>query len=125
MSKYNGYHPKRNRIYQTMTLYDKDERGNIDSKEFLRMVFERPYERDSEYLKESSERSMQTARDSSAGTTLLDLAAELKESLSQEEVQMMMRKSDPRRTGRISLSSFIDFNRNTYCDGSVMFDGII
>ena len=25
MSKYNGYHPKRNHIYQTMALFDKDE----------------------------------------------------------------------------------------------------
>ncbi len=52
MSKYNGYHPKRNRIYQTMSLYDRDESGNIDFREFLRMIFERPYERDtSEDLK--------------------------------------------------------------------------
>ena len=46
MSKYNGYHPKRNRIYQTMAVYDKDESGNIDFREFLRMIFEKPYERD-------------------------------------------------------------------------------
>ena len=30
MSKFNGYHPKRNYIYQTMALYDTDESGNID-----------------------------------------------------------------------------------------------
>lgn len=47
MSKYAGYHPKRNRIYQTMSIYDKDESGNIDFREFLRMLFEKPYERDS------------------------------------------------------------------------------
>ena len=63
MSKYNGYHPKHNLIYQTMALYDKDESGNIDFKEFLRMDFEKPFERESEYLKESSGRSMQTAID--------------------------------------------------------------
>lgn len=47
MSKYNGYHPKRNYIYQTMAVYDKDESGNIDFREFIRMIFEKPYERDS------------------------------------------------------------------------------
>ena len=46
MSKHNGYHPKRNRIYQTMALYDRDESGNIDFREFLKMVFEKPYQRD-------------------------------------------------------------------------------
>jgi len=42
---------------------------------------------------------------------LLDLALELKESVTQEEVQMIMRKLDPKRTGKISLTAFIDFNR--------------
>lgn len=46
MSKYNGYHPKRNHIYQTMALFDKDESGSIDFREFLRMIHEKPYERD-------------------------------------------------------------------------------
>lgn len=32
MSKYKGYHPKRNNIYQTMAIYDRDESGNIDFK---------------------------------------------------------------------------------------------
>lgn len=30
-----------------MSIYDKDESGNIDFREFLRMLFEKPYERDS------------------------------------------------------------------------------
>ena len=42
---------------------------------------------------------------------LLDLALELKESVTQEEVEMMMQKLDPKRTGKISLTAFIDFNR--------------
>lgn len=46
MGKYNGYHPKRNRIFQVMSLYDIDESGSIDFKEFLKMVFEKPCERD-------------------------------------------------------------------------------
>jgi len=29
-----------------MAVYDRDESGNIDFKEFLRMIFEKPYERD-------------------------------------------------------------------------------
>lgn len=46
MSKYNGYHPKRNYIYQTIAIFDKDESGSIDFREFLRMVHEKPYEKD-------------------------------------------------------------------------------
>jgi Ca2+-binding EF-hand superfamily protein len=46
MSKYNGYHPKRNYIYQTMALYDTDESGNIDFREFVKMIHEKPYEKD-------------------------------------------------------------------------------
>jgi Ca2+-binding EF-hand superfamily protein len=112
MSKYKGYHPKRNRIYQTMALYDKDESGNIDFKEFLRMVFERPYERDSsEDLKRVFGEVDADSKGFISEDDLLDLAAELKESLSQEEVQMIMRKLDPKRTGKISLTAFIDFNR--------------
>ena len=42
---------------------------------------------------------------------LLDLALELKESVTQEEVEMMMQKLDAKRTGKISLTAFIDFNR--------------
>lgn len=30
-----------------MAVYDKDESGNIDFREFIRMIFEKPYERDS------------------------------------------------------------------------------
>lgn len=46
MSKYNGYHPKRNYIYQTMAMYDTDESGNIDFREFVKMIREKPYEKD-------------------------------------------------------------------------------
>lgn len=46
MSKHNGYHPKRNNIYKTMAFFDRDESGNIDFKEFLKMIFDKPYERD-------------------------------------------------------------------------------
>nr|VVW87152.1 unnamed protein product [Nymphaea colorata] len=113
MSKYNdGYHPKRNRIYQTMALYDKDESGNIDFKEFLRMLFERPYERDSsEDLKRVFGEIDAENKGFISEDDLADLAIELKENLSQEEIQMIMRKLDPKRTGKISLTAFIDFNR--------------
>ena len=95
-----------------MALYDKDESGNIDFKEFLRMVFERPYERDSsEDLKRVFGEIDADSKGFISEDDLLDLAAELKESLSQEEVQMVMRKLDPKRTGKISLTAFIDFNR--------------
>lgn len=30
MSKHNGYHPKRNYIYKIISMFDKDESGNID-----------------------------------------------------------------------------------------------
>ena len=46
MSKYKGYHPKRNYIYATMSVYDRDESGNIDFREFVRMISEKPYEKD-------------------------------------------------------------------------------
>lgn len=46
MSKYNGYHPKRNYIYKIIAMFDKDESGNIDFREFMRMVHEKPYEKD-------------------------------------------------------------------------------
>ena len=46
MSKYNGYHPKKNYIYQIMALYDTDESGNIDFREFVKMTHEKPYEKD-------------------------------------------------------------------------------
>ena len=112
MSKYAGYHPKRNRIYQTMAVYDKDESGNIDFREFLRMIFEKPYERDtSEDLKRVFGELDSSAKGFLDEEDLRDLAAELKESLSEEEIQLVMRKLDPRRTGRISLTAFIDFNR--------------
>lgn len=29
-----------------MAFFDRDESGNIDFKEFLKMVFDKPYERD-------------------------------------------------------------------------------
>lgn len=38
ISKYNGYHPKRNEFYQILGLYDKDGNGTIDFQEFLNMV---------------------------------------------------------------------------------------
>jgi Ca2+-binding EF-hand superfamily protein len=38
---------------------------------------------------------------------------ELKETLTEEEIQMVMRKLDPKRTGKISLTAFIDFNRES------------
>lgn len=46
MSKFNGYQPKRNKIYNIIAQFDKDESGNIDFREFLRMVHEKPYEKD-------------------------------------------------------------------------------
>jgi Ca2+-binding EF-hand superfamily protein len=112
MSRYDGYHPKRNRIYQTMAIYDKDESGNIDFKEFLRMVFEKPYERDSsEDLKRVFGEIDADSKGFIGEEDLADLASELKENLTQEEIQMIMRKLDPKRTGKISLTAFIDFNR--------------
>ena len=39
-------------MYKIMSTYDKDESGNIDFRQFLRMIFEKPYQNDtSEDLK--------------------------------------------------------------------------
>lgn len=79
MSKHNGYHPKRNRIYQTMALYDRDESGNIDFREFLKMVFEKPYQRDtSEDLKKVFAEIDGDSKGFLNAEDLRDLAAELK-----------------------------------------------
>ncbi len=42
---------------------------------------------------------------------LRNLAAQLKESFTEDEIQLILRKLDTTRTGRISLTAFIDFNR--------------
>jgi len=44
---------------------------------------------------------------------LKGLATELKEKFSEEEIELIMRKLDPKKTGKISLTAFIDFNRET------------
>lgn len=42
---------------------------------------------------------------------LRNLAEELKEHFSEDDIQIIMRKLDPKTTGKISLTAFIDFNR--------------
>ena len=112
MSKYNGYHPKRNHIYETMALYDKDESGNIDFREFLRMVFEKPYERNSsEDIKRVFNEIDSDMKGFIDAEDLRNLAADLKETFTEEEIEIILRKLDPKRTGQISLAAFVDFNR--------------
>lgn len=83
MSKYNGYHPKRNYIYQTIALFDKDESGSIDFREFLKMIHEKPYEKDT---REDIQRVFNEIDQEYKGyldtDDLRNMAAELKEDLS-------------------------------------------
>jgi len=39
------------------------------------------------------------------------LALDLKEELPDEEIKIIMNKLDPKRTGKISLDAFLEFNR--------------
>lgn len=42
---------------------------------------------------------------------LRNLAHQLKQDLPDEEIKIIMNKLDPRRTGKISLQAFLEFNR--------------
>lgn len=42
---------------------------------------------------------------------LRNLAHQLKQDLPDEEIKIIMSKLDPRRTGKISLQAFLEFNR--------------
>lgn len=80
MSKYNGYHPKRNYIYQTMALYDTDESGNIDFREFVKMIHEKPYEKDkTEDIKRVFDEIDLESKGYLTAEDLRNLASELKE----------------------------------------------
>jgi Ca2+-binding EF-hand superfamily protein len=112
MTKYKGYHPKRNNIFKAMAPYDKDESGNIDFREFLRMIFEKPYEKDtSEDLKQIFNEIDIDGKGHIDAEDLRYLATELKESFTEDEIELILRKLDPKRSGKISLTAFIDFNR--------------
>ena len=42
---------------------------------------------------------------------LTNMAKQLKEDLSEDDIKIIMRKLDPKRTGRISIEAFMEFNR--------------
>lgn len=113
MSKYNGYHPKnRNFVYHILALFDKDESGSIDFREFLKMLHEKPYERDTpEDIKKVFNEIDQDFKGYLDEEDLRNLAIELKEEITEEEIKIIMKKLDPKKTGRISLETFMEFNR--------------
>ena len=85
MSKYKGYHPKRNNIFKMMASYDRDESGDIDFRQFLRMVFEKPYERDtSQDIKQVFNEIDMDCKGYIDAEDLRYLAAELKQSFTEE-----------------------------------------
>ena len=76
------------------------------------MVFEKPYEKDtSEDMKQVFHEIDYLGKGHIDADDLRNLASDLKESFTEEEIDLIMRKLDPKRTGKISLTSFIDFNR--------------
>ena len=42
---------------------------------------------------------------------LRNMASELKEEITEEEIKIIMKKLDPKKTGKISLQAFMEFNR--------------
>ena len=78
------------------------------------MIFEKPYEKDtSEDIKQVFQEIDIDMKGYIDEEDLRNLASELKESFTEEELELILRKLDPKRSGKISLTAFIDFNRDT------------
>lgn len=46
MMQYGGYHCKRNFVYQIIAIYDADLSGEINFREFVKMMTKKPCEND-------------------------------------------------------------------------------
>lgn len=76
------------------------------------MIFEKPYEKDSsEDIKQVFNEIDTQMKGYIDAEDLRNLASELKESFTQDQIQLILRKLDPKKSGQITLTAFIDFNR--------------
>ena len=76
------------------------------------MIFEKPYEKDaSEDIKQVFNEIDTQMKGHIDAEDLRNLASELKESFTQDQIQLILRKLDPKRSGKITLTAFVDFNR--------------
>ena len=112
LANYGGYKAKRKEIYKIIACWDIDLSGDISFKEFVRMMTEKLCERETQADIEKTFNEID--REQKGYITeedLMDLAEEVGEEMSEDEVKEIIRKCDPTGQGRISMESFLSFNR--------------
>lgn len=104
-----GYHPKRTIVYQIISDLDSDESGGISFNEFLKIMTdqtrpcdedtEEDYKRIFEYF-DCDEKNYMNKED------IQNVAMELNENLTDEELNAIMEKLDPEGTGKVDFKTF-------------------
>jgi Ca2+-binding protein (EF-Hand superfamily) len=107
-----GYNVKKQTIYQLLSDLDVDESGYIDFYEFVKLMTMKPGENDT--VEDITKVFYEYDIDKKGYITIQDLrrvVADMRENISEEDLQEMIVSVDPNGDGKISLQAWIDFMR--------------
>lgn len=97
MMQYGGYHCKRNFVYQIIAIFDLDFSGEINFKEFVKMMTKKPCENDKdEEIGRVFDQIDFDQKGYISENDLLTLAEEVNKDISVEDIRVVMRKCDPK-----------------------------
>lgn len=105
-----GYNPKKQMIYQLVSDLDFDESGGVDFQEFVKMMTTKPCEKDTDediervyYMYDNEKKGYITKED------MIEAAQEIKEELTEEEIEIIIQEIDPDGGGNIRKAYWMKF----------------
>ena len=115
-----GYNAKRQIIFQIVSDLDSDESGGVDFDEFVKMMTEKPCEKDTDediqdvfFTYDAEKKGYITKED------MLRTAKELKEELTEEEADIIFREVAPKGEEKISLKAWMQFMKKKTYDNDI------
>lgn len=105
-----GYNPKKQMIYQLVSDLDFNESGGVDFQEFVKMMTTKPCLKDTDddiekvyYQYDTDKKGYITKED------MMDAADEIKEDLTEEEIDVIISEIDPDGNGNIRKTYWIKY----------------
>eukprot|EP01017_Pseudomicrothorax_dubius_P015977 TRINITY_DN181_c0_g2_i1.p1 TRINITY_DN181_c0_g2~~TRINITY_DN181_c0_g2_i1.p1 ORF type:complete len:243 (-),score=29.73 TRINITY_DN181_c0_g2_i1:21-749(-) len=108
-----GYRARKHVVYQFVAELDSDESGGIDFREFVRMMTERPCDKDTDedilriYHLYDQERKGYITR-----TDIQNIGRELDDPIPEKDIEEIISKCDPNGDGVIRQEAFLEFMRS-------------
>ena len=115
--QFGGYNPGRKFVYIAMSVFDSDDGGEIDFREFIKLMTTKPYEKDTE---DDFMRVFEAVDQDGKGyideSDLVKLAEEMNEEVAIGEIREALSQALTQGQGRLDFKEFVKFCRRKQYD---------